>query len=73
VEIPLIPVFEFGQPPLRWYGRQSSTHAGKLRPETAIARYIDGFYNPVRRHSALNYASPIQFENRLAIELMPLH
>ena len=28
----------------------------------AIARYIDGFYNPVRRHSALNYMSPIQFE-----------
>ncbi len=37
--------------------------------ETAIARYIDGFYNTVRRHSALNYASPIQFENRQAIEL----
>jgi transposase InsO family protein len=29
---------------------------------TAIARYIDGFYNPVRRHSALNYISPAQFE-----------
>lgn len=24
----------------------------------AIARYIDGFYNPVRRHSALNFQSP---------------
>jgi putative transposase len=29
---------------------------------TAIARYIDGFYNPVRRHSALGYRSPAQFE-----------
>lgn len=28
----------------------------------AIAHYIDGFYNPVRRHSALNYKSPVQFE-----------
>ena len=28
----------------------------------AIARYIDGFYNPVRRHSALDYTSPAQFE-----------
>ena len=28
----------------------------------AIARYIDGFYNPVRRHSALDYLSPTQFE-----------
>lgn len=34
------------------------------RAETAqaIARYIQGFYNPVRRHSALNYISPAQSE-----------
>jgi len=31
----------------------------------AIARYIDGFYNPVRRHSALDYISPTQFEQTL--------
>ena len=30
--------------------------------EIAIARYIDGFYNPTRRHSALDYLSPAQFE-----------
>jgi putative transposase len=28
----------------------------------AIGRYIDGFYNPVRRHSALDFISPVQFE-----------
>jgi putative transposase len=28
----------------------------------AIATYIDGFYNPVRRHSALGYLSPIDYE-----------
>ena len=28
----------------------------------ALARYIDGFYNPRRRHSALAFTSPIQFE-----------
>jgi transposase InsO family protein len=28
----------------------------------ALARYIDGFYNPRRRHSALGFTSPIQFE-----------
>ena len=32
----------------------------------AIGRYIDGFYNPVRRHSALNFISPLQFEKRAA-------
>lgn len=29
--------------------------------QQAIARYIDGSYNPVRRHSALDYQSPVQF------------
>ena len=32
----------------------------------ALARYIDGFYNPVRRHSALGFISPAQFERRTA-------
>ena len=32
----------------------------------AIARYVDGFYNPVRCHSALDYLSPAQFEGQAA-------
>ncbi|MBI1633752.1 IS3 family transposase, partial [Brucella abortus] len=28
----------------------------------AIGKYIDGFYNPVRRHSTLGYKSPVKFE-----------
>lgn len=32
----------------------------------ALARYIDGFYNPIRRHSALDFVSPAQFERRAA-------
>ena len=32
----------------------------------AIGHYIDGFYNPVRRHSALDFISPLQFERQAA-------
>lgn len=28
--------------------------------EMAIARYIEGFYNPMRRHSSLDYLSQAQ-------------
>ena len=28
----------------------------------AIGRYIEGFYNPRRRHSSLGYVSPAKFE-----------
>ncbi len=36
------------------------------RPElaTAISEYIEAFYNPVRRHSALDYRSPIDYERQ---------
>lgn len=34
--------------------------------EIAIARYIDGFYNPIRRHSSLDYLRPAQFERMTA-------
>lgn len=37
----------------------------RAKATTAIGRCIDGFDNPVRRHSALNFISPLQFE-RLA-------
>ena len=35
--------------------------------ELALGRYIDGFYNPRRRHSALSYKSPVTFEAKMAI------
>ena len=34
--------------------------------EAAIGLYIDSFYNPVRRHSALDFVSPAMFERQAA-------
>ena len=41
-------------------------HSFKTRDSAtnAIAQYINGFYNPKHRHSALGYQRPIQFENK---------
>ena len=38
----------------------------RRQAEKAIGRYIGGFYNPTRRHSALGYISPIKFEAAVA-------
>lgn len=38
-----------------------------------IGRYIDGFSNPRRRHSALGYISPCRFEAEAKTETMALH
>jgi putative transposase len=43
--------------PVAWQSRQQA--------ENAVARYIDGFYNPVRRHSSLGFQSPIAFERKV--------
>jgi transposase InsO family protein len=34
--------------------------------ERAVREYIDGFYNPIRRHSTLGGLSPIEFERRFS-------
>ena len=38
----------------------------RAEAQQALARYIDGFYNPIRRHSALGFISPAQFERHNA-------
>ncbi|UVF22153.1 hypothetical protein HPT29_018075 [Microvirga terrae] len=45
-----------------WWAGLSLSVSAQLSRLQAIGRYIDGFYNPVRRHSTLDYASPAQFE-----------
>ena len=38
----------------------------RRKAETAIFQYINGFYNPRRRHSALGGKSPLAFERKVA-------
>lgn len=44
------------------FGRRFLTRA---EARSAVFDYIEGFYNPRRRHSALGYLSPINFESQL--------
>lgn len=37
-------------------------YKNKEEARNAIFEYIETFYNPVRKHSTLNYFSPDQFE-----------
>ena len=39
-----------------------SIFQSRIEATIAIGRSIDGFYNPLRRHSALDFISPLQFE-----------
>ena len=41
---------------------QAETAIAGYAARPAIAGYIDGFYNPVRRHSTLDFTSPVKFE-----------
>jgi transposase InsO family protein len=37
----------------------------RRQAEIAIFEYINGFYNPRRRHSALGWKSPVAFERKV--------
>jgi transposase InsO family protein len=37
-------------------------YASRLEAQRTIGQYIDGFYNVHRRHSTIDYLSPIEFE-----------
>lgn len=42
--------------------RRSFSTRGEAK--MAVFEYIEGWYNPHRRHSALDYQSPINYERR---------
>jgi putative transposase len=39
----------------------------QVEARLAVFDYIEGFYNPRRRHSALDYKSPVEYERRHAL------
>ena len=43
-----------------------SSYQTRKPAEISIGLYIDGFYNPRRRNSAIGYNSPIAFEANMA-------
>ena len=42
-----------------------STFKTRDQARLEVFSYIEGFYNPLRRHSALAYLSPVEFEERM--------
>lgn len=57
-------VFKTIKSELVWRTSFTSRH----QASKAIGHYIEGFYNPRRRHSSLGYVSPITFEQTHAGE-----
>ncbi len=47
---------------------QRRRFASQAEARMAVFRFIEGFYNPARRHSALGYLSPINFERSMIPE-----
>ena len=40
------------------------TFRSQVQARTALFRFIEGWYNPHRSHSAIDYMSPISYEER---------
>ena len=51
------------------YWATYETHEQATR---GVVEYIDRFYNRVRRHSSLDYVSPIEFEQQRLFESKPV-
>ena len=45
--------------------------ASQAEARMACFSFIEGWYNPVRLHSALNYRPPIRYEKDMQTELLP--
>ena len=52
----------FASAKAEWLDRED--YLTRKAATASIRQYIDGFYNPARRHSYLDYVSPLEFEMR---------
>jgi transposase InsO family protein len=58
---------QYADQAMDWGKGLSDTLVGAFRSaEGAIFQYINGFYNPRRRHSSLGGKSPLAFERKVA-------
>ncbi len=53
--------------PLRSAQNDSALMASDLEVTHDVFEYIEGWYNPHRRHSALKYQSPVTYEKLMAM------
>ena len=60
--VSLLTFFKTIKAELIWRRSWSTRRQAKM----AIFEYINGFYNPRRRHSALGWKSPVAFERKVA-------
>ena len=51
-----------------WFDGPWRPWASVQAARTAIAEYVEVFYNRKRRHSKLGYVSPAEFEKRVELE-----
>ena len=49
---------------VRFLGQPGDWRIEGSQARAAIFDFLEGWYNPLRRHSSLGYVSPIQFESK---------
>ena len=60
----------FGSLKTEW---MTASYATEAQARMAVFKYIEMFYNPTRRHSALGYLSPAEYERRHAAGPSPMN